>query len=69
MPNKPDTFRTHSTHTTGNDPIEGADPGGTRPIRPDQRDARAHVSPKARNRTLNTLATIQPNGTTRTFQD
>ncbi len=27
-----------STRTTGNDPVEGLDPGGTRPTRPGNRD-------------------------------
>lgn len=35
---KDQTFQSKSTATAGNDPIEGADPGGTRSTHPGQRD-------------------------------
>lgn len=34
-------FTSRSTRTTGNDPVAGADPGGTRSTRPGQRDKSA----------------------------
>ena len=37
----------HSTHTTGNDPIEGIDPGGTRPTKPGNRNKSGPADPSA----------------------
>ncbi len=34
-----------STHTTGNDPIEGVDPGGTRPTKPGNPDKKGKPNP------------------------
>ena len=34
-----------STHTTGNDPIEGLDPGGTRPTKPGNPDKSGPAKP------------------------
>ncbi|WP_158745662.1 hypothetical protein [Acidisphaera sp. L21] len=35
-----------STHTTGNDPIEGVDPGGTRPTKPGNPDKSGPAKPE-----------------------
>ncbi len=36
---------TPSTHTTGNDPVEGIDPGGTRPTKPGNPDKSGVAKP------------------------
>ena len=36
-----------STHTTGNDAVEGVDPGGTRPTKPGNPDKSGPAKPKA----------------------
>jgi hypothetical protein len=41
MQDKPGHFTRSSTRTAGNDPVSGADPGGTRSTRPGQADKRA----------------------------
>lgn len=46
MASTPKTYDQRSTHTTGNDPISGVDPGGTRSTRPGQRDKTAPPDPK-----------------------
>ena len=38
MPTPHETKTVTSTHTAGNDPVAGADPGGTRSTKPGQRD-------------------------------
>jgi hypothetical protein len=35
-----------STHTTGNDPLEGVDPGGTRPTKPGNPDKSGPAKPE-----------------------
>ncbi|MGE0370727.1 MAG: hypothetical protein AB7Q01_02430 [Gammaproteobacteria bacterium] len=47
MPTPHDKKTTTSTRTTGNDPVAGADPGGTRSTKPGQRDKSAprHADP------------------------
>ena len=35
-----------STRTTGNDPIEGVDPGGTRPTKPGNPDTSGEAKPE-----------------------
>ncbi len=41
---------TPSTHTTGNQPIEGIDPGGTRPTKPGNPDKGGPAKPRRRQR-------------------
>ncbi len=36
----------NSTHTTGNDPLEGIDPGGTRPTKPGNPDKSGPAKPE-----------------------
>ncbi len=48
---KDQTFTQSSSRTTGNDPIEGVDPGGTRSTKPGQADKTAPkaAEPKVRH--------------------
>lgn len=52
MPTKRKTFTHESSRTTGNEPIEAVDPGGTRSTKPDQHhpDKPGDQEPKMRQR-------------------